>query len=241
MSRPRRRVPVAGRFGSTEPRTLTVGKAHEVRTSLEGPGRRPVLELRHRPEGGDSNPWPAVSIDERRLRRVLAAEVVRRREQGSWWSAGRPDFGTVLGKGVSLEPPLARRLDTPPRRVSPRWLQLVHGEEVADPPGLEGVVRCRRTVFTLLEPDPRGDLTVVHERLPSGLDLDFDDGLRVRLAVDSLRITSNAGDEVPVKEVPVQGIPVQGIPVEGILDHLLTIWRHLLEGRDRSDERAPEG
>ena len=231
MSRPRRRVPVAGWFGYAEPTTLTVGKAHEVRTSLEGPDRRPVLELRHRPKGGDSDPWPAVSIDERRLRRVLAAEVVRRREQGSWWSRGGPDFGTVLGKGVTLEPPLARRLDAPQRRVSPRWLKLVPGEEVAHPPGLEGVVRCRRTVFTLFEPDPRGDLTVVHERLPSGLDLDFDDGLKVRLAVDELWITSTAGEEVPVHE----------IPVEGVLDHLLTIWRHLLETREQSDGRAPKG
>lgn len=224
MSRSRRRVPVAGWFGTTEPRTLTVGKAHEVRTSLEGPERQPVLELRHRPEDGDSEPWPAVPLDERRLRWVLAAEVLRQREQGSWWSEGGPDFGTVLGKGVTLEPPLARRLDSPQRRVSPRWLQLVPGEEVADPPDLEGLVRCRRTVFTLLEPDPRGDLTVVLERLPSGLDLDFDDGLKVRLAVDRLWITSTAGDEPPIHE----------IPVDGVLDHLLTIWRHLLEARDRS-------
>ena len=55
--------------------------------------------------------------------------------------------------------------------------------------------------------------------------------VEVRLAADELWITSTARDEVPAHE----------IPVEGVLDHLLTIWRHLLETRDRSDERAPEG
>ena len=130
----------------------------------------------------------------------------------------------MLGKGITLEPPLARRLDALPRRVSRRSMKLVPGEEVADPPVLEGLVRCRHTVLTLLEPDPRGDLTVVLERLPSGLDLEFDDGLKVRLAADRLWITSTAGDEPPIHE----------IPVDGVLDHLLTIWRHLLEARDRS-------
>ncbi len=201
-----------------------LGSAYEVRP-LVTDDRVPSLELRRRPDGGASEPWPSAVLAERELRWIHAAEVIRRRERVGWWTREGPDQATVIGKGVPLIPPYSRRLDRGPDRWSGRRIWHQFGEDVTGRFGVQGLERCRELLFHLKGPAPFFGRGPVGERLEAGLFLEFEGGWQVRVMANELWVGAPGADHMPIHDV---------------VDSLIDRWRRMAAPPRRPHQPGPE-
>mgnify|MGYP007018335290 FL=1 len=201
-----------------------LGSAHELRTLVSG-DQVPSLELRHRPAGGASEPWPSAILAERELGWIHAAEVIRKRERVGWWTRGGPDQATVIGKGVPLIPPYSERPNRGPNRWSGRMIWHQFGEDVTARFEVRGLERCRELLFHLEGPAPSGEEGLVDERLEAGLFLEFEDGWQVRIMAEELWVGAPGAEHMPIHDV---------------LDSLVDRWRRLTAPPRRPHGPSPE-
>ena len=201
-----------------------LGSAHEIR-ALVGDDQVPSLELRHRPAGGASEPWPSAILAERELGWIHAAEVIRKRERVGWWTRGGPDQATVIGKGVPLIPPYSERPNRGPNRWSGRMIWHQFGEDVTARFEVRGLERCRELLFHLEGPAPSGEEGLVDERLEAGLFLEFEDGWQVRIMADELWLGAPGAEHMPIHDV---------------LDRLVDRWRRMTAPPQRPYGPSPE-
>ena len=201
-----------------------LGRAHEIR-ALVGDDQVPSLELRHRPAGGASEPWPSAILAERELGWIHAAEVIRQRERAGWWTRGGPDQATVHGKGVPLIPPYSERPNRGPNRWSGRMIWHQFGEDVTGRFEVHGLERCRELLFHLEGPAPSGEEGLVDERLEAGLFLEFEDGWQVRIMAEELWVGAPGAEHMPIHDV---------------LDSLVDRWRRMTAPPRRPHGPSPE-
>jgi len=213
--------PIPDRGG---PRMERLGSAHELRTFVTD-DQVPSLELRHRPAGGASEPWPSAILAEREFGWIHAAEVIRQRERVGWWTRGGPDQATVHGKGVPLIPPYSERPNRGPNRWSGRMIWHQFGEDVTARFEVHGLERCRELLFHLEGPAPSGEEGLVDERLEAGLFLEFEDGWQVRIMAEELWVGAPGAEHMPIHDV---------------LDSLVDRWRRMTSAPPRSQGRSPE-